>query len=74
VEGEEEVGGELGGDEIAHLRGARVEDEDGDERERDQADLVADERDGLAGPEDPERLVLPDQGGTRREATARRAP
>ena len=40
VQREEQVRRELGGDEVAHLRRVRVEDEDGHERERDQADLI----------------------------------
>ena len=43
MEGEEKVRRELGGDEISHLGGARVESQDGDERQRDHADLVAEE-------------------------------
>ena len=58
MQGEEEVRQQLGRDEIAHLRGVRVEHEDGDERERDQADLVADQRHGLAEPEAPEHPAL----------------
>ena len=62
VEREEEVRCELGGDEISHLGGARVEREDGDERQRDQADLVAEQRDRLAEPEAPEARVLAQEG------------
>jgi hypothetical protein len=58
VQREEEVRQQLGGDEVAHLRRVRVEDEDRDERERDQAHLVADQRHGLAGPEAPEGRAL----------------
>ena len=58
VEREEEVRRELGGDEIPHLGRARVEGQDGDERQGDQADLVAEQRDGLTGPEAPELAVL----------------
>jgi hypothetical protein len=43
VEREEQVGRELGGDEVAHLRRARVEGEDRDEWQRDQADLIAEQ-------------------------------
>ena len=43
MEGEEKVRRELGGDEISHLGGAGVESQDGDERQRDHADLVAEE-------------------------------
>jgi hypothetical protein len=44
--------------EVAHLRGARVEQEDCGQGQREQRYLVADERDCLAGPEEPE-LALP---------------
>jgi hypothetical protein len=40
-----------------------VEDEDADERQRDQRDLVADERDRLAGPVAPE-VTLPERRRT----------
>ena len=62
VEREEEVRRELGGDEIAHLGGIRVERQDGDERQGDQADLVAEQRDGLAEPETAELRVLAQEG------------
>ncbi len=58
MEREEQVGRELGGDEVAHLRRVRVEDEDRRERERDQADLVPEQRRGLPEPEAPEPRVL----------------
>ena len=62
VEREEEVRRELGCDEIAHLGGIRVERQDGDERQGDQADLVAEQRDGLAEPETAELRVLAQEG------------
>ena len=62
VQREEQVGRELGCEEIAHLRGVRVEDEHRDERERDERHLVADERCGVAEPETPETLVLAQEG------------
>ena len=58
MQGEEEVRQQLGGDEVAHLGGVRVEHEDGDERQGDQADLVAEQRHGLAEPEAPEHPAL----------------
>ena len=64
VEREEEVRRELGRDEVAHLGRVRVEHEHGDERQRDQADLVADERDGLPEPEAPEARFSRRRGGT----------
>ena len=51
VDREEEVRDELGGAEQAHLRGVGVEGEDGEQRDRQQRDLVAEERDRLPGPE-----------------------
>ena len=62
VEREEQVRRELGGDEISHLGGVRVERQDGDERHRDQTDLVAEQRDRLAEPEPPELRVLAQEG------------
>ena len=58
VEREEEVRHELGGDEVAHLLRVRVEHEDRGQRDRDQRDLVAEERDRLARPDAPENEVL----------------
>ena len=62
MEREEEVRRELGCDEIAHLGGIRVERQDGDERQGDQADLVAEQRDGLAEPETAELRALAQEG------------
>ena len=59
---EEEVRHELGGDEVSHLGGAGVERQHGDERQRDQADLVAEQRDCLAEPEAAELRVLAQEG------------
>ena len=61
VKGEEQVRRQLGGDEVAHLGGVRVQDEDGCEWDRDQRDLVAEERDRLGEPEAPEDEVLPEK-------------
>lgn len=62
VEREEQVGRQLGGDEVAHLRRVRVEDEDRHKRERDQADLIPEQRCGLTEPEAPEARVLAQEG------------
>ena len=58
MEGEEQVRSELGGDEVSHLRGGRVERQHGDERQGDHADLVAEQRDALTEPEAAELRVL----------------
>ena len=71
VEREEEVRHELGGDEVAHLLRVRVEHEDRGQRDRDQRDLVAEERDRLARPDAPEDEVLAQHA--RDEAPHRRA-
>jgi hypothetical protein len=62
VDRKEEVGDELGSAEEAHLRGAGVEGEDSEQRDRQQRDLVAEERDRLPGPEPPEVEVLAQEG------------
>src|SRR5205085_639883 len=51
VQREQKVRDQRRGDEVSHLGRARVQREHRDERQRDQRDLVADERDGLAEPE-----------------------
>ena len=62
VERQEEVRCELCGDEVSHLGGARVEGQDGDERQGDHADLIAEQRDRLAEPETAELRVLAQEG------------
>src|SRR5262249_16483029 len=51
VEREEQVRNERRRRQVAHLRGVRVQLEHGDERQGEQRDLVAEERDRLACPE-----------------------
>src|SRR5438552_1678698 len=68
---EEQVREQLCSAEEAHLRGARVQREHPDERQRDQRNLVAEERDRLADPEAAEVAQLerrrqPDQAPRRR--------
>ncbi len=58
-EREEQVRHQLRGDEEAHLGRGRVQREDGDEREGQQRDLVAEHGDRLRRPELPE-LGLPE--------------
>ena len=62
VEREEEVGRQLGREEVAHLCRVRVEREHGDERERNQRHLVADERHGVPEPEAPETQIVAQEG------------
>src|SRR4051812_46905179 len=58
----EQVRKESGGPEVAHLRRARVQCEDGREGQRDQRDLVAEERDGLSEPEAAEVALAQHRG------------
>src|SRR5262249_5578686 len=57
----QEVGQERGGRQEAHLRRGRIEDEHGDERQRDQGDLVAEQRDRLSREESAEGRVLAEE-------------
>ena len=63
VQREEQVRRQLGGDEVAHLRRGRVEREHRHEGQRDQADLIAEQRDRLPRPEAAELLVLAEKRG-----------
>ena len=75
VEREEQVRHELGGHEVAHLLRVRVQHEDRGQRDREQRDLVAEERDRLARPDAPEDEVLAqdawDEPSHRRRSAAR---
>ncbi len=57
---EEQVRRQAGGAEQAHLRRRRVERQHGEEREREQCDLVAEDRDRLAAPQPHEVAVPPE--------------
>src|SRR4029079_8924942 len=61
VQREEQVREQCDGDQVAHLGRRRVERENCDERQGDQRDLVADQRDRLAGEERPDLAVVPEQ-------------
>jgi hypothetical protein len=58
VHGEEQVGSQGGRGQVADLGRVRVQREDGDERDRDAADLVADEGDDLPRPKAAELPAL----------------
>ena len=58
MEGEEKVRCQLDGEEVAHLSRRGVQHQDCDQRQRDHADLVAEQRDRLTEPEAPEARVL----------------
>ena len=63
VEGEEEARGQLDRRQQAHLLGVGVEGEDGEQGDREQRDLVAEEGDGLPRPVVAEGPVDPQQAG-----------
>ena len=63
VEREEQVREEAGRGQVAHLGSAGIEHQHGRERQSDQRDLIADQRDRVRGEEAPELAVLPQERG-----------